>query len=85
MTGCFWLGDLLPDVVPNARVLSYGYGASRSSIVVVEDFLAELVQLRKLTGVSLIPVALSVLGVNELQDRAATDYILGPQFRRVSN
>ncbi|RQM04717.1 hypothetical protein DH86_00004405, partial [Scytalidium sp. 3C] len=43
----FWLHDFLPNIVPNSRILSYGYGASKSSITAVEDLLCGLELLRR--------------------------------------
>jgi hypothetical protein len=55
-SGTFWLQDLLPGIISESRVLSYGYDASSASTTSVEDialsFLSELSQLRGDTSVS---------------------------------
>lgn len=52
----FWLHDFLPNIVPNSRILSYGYGASKSSITAVEDLLCGLELLRRDSHVSGITI-----------------------------
>ena len=59
-TGTLWLRDLLPDLAPNARVLSFGYGVSESSIAVAEAFLSKLVEMRRETGVSPLAAPLEI-------------------------
>ncbi|KAH8805440.1 hypothetical protein F5884DRAFT_446454 [Xylogone sp. PMI_703] len=56
VTGTFWLGDILPEVVPESRILSYGYGASKSSVIAARDLLTELDELRKNTDSQQRPV-----------------------------
>lgn len=53
-SGVFWLRDLLPTIIPESRILSFGYNASNASNTSVEDIavtlLSELFQLRRDTG-----------------------------------
>ena len=60
--GTFWLCDLLPNKIPHARILTYGYDANtrgqqqlaRMSINnLAEDMVSSLAIFRRATGVSL--------------------------------
>lgn len=55
--GAFWLRDYLPIVVPNARILTYGYDGTSSSSQSLHDHAVDLItnltQLRETTAVSL--------------------------------
>lgn len=55
-TDTFWLHDFLPNILPTARILSFGYDASDALKSSVEDiashFLGELVRIRSETRAS---------------------------------
>ena len=57
VTATFWLQDLLPVTVPETRVLSFDYCASKTSTAFIGDIarslLDELAQLRTATNVGL--------------------------------
>jgi len=41
-SGVFWLHDLLPLTIPSSRILSFGYDASSTTNVAVEDIAFDL-------------------------------------------
>jgi len=56
-TETFWLLDLLPEILPQARVLSFGYDASDALASPLDDiaskFLHEIIQVKGKTEVNL--------------------------------
>jgi hypothetical protein len=56
-TRVFWLRDLLPHITPSSRILSFGYRASKLSMIPVEDIalslLKDLSKLRQNSNVRL--------------------------------
>ncbi|MCJ1400447.1 hypothetical protein MMC11_003652 [Xylographa trunciseda] len=53
VTATFWLQDLLPEIVPNTRILSFGYDASNTSTthlaLIARALVPKLVDLRETT------------------------------------
>jgi hypothetical protein len=43
-TGVFWLRDLLPRIIPNSRIVSFGYRASKPSPIPVEEIASNLLK-----------------------------------------
>jgi hypothetical protein len=73
----FWLQDLLPSIVPDSRILSFGYSVSKTDFVpaekICEALLGELSEMRQdLTTVRIqlqcLSLSLCVLSIDHVLD-----------------